>query len=109
MIGRSLHRLFKLDVKLSSGKDLPHLGDRMLQEVFVKRMCDLQPADERKRRDFFTTIGDFGYLNLEKIDVRLETVSLPHLDGEEMMAISLGFLARGILGIRNASITFVKL
>jgi len=35
---------------------------------------------------------------LQKVDVRLETVSLPHLNGEKMMATSLDFLARGILG-----------
>ena len=34
---------------------------------------------------------------LEKVDVRLETVSLPHLNGEEMI-ISLGFLTRDVLG-----------
>ena len=64
MVGGSLHRIFKLDVRLSSGKDLAHLGEIVLQEVFVQRISDLYPADERERRDFFTTIGDFGYLAL---------------------------------------------
>jgi len=44
--------------RLSSGKDLAHLGDIVFQEVFVQGMSDLQPADERERGDFFTTIGD---------------------------------------------------
>ena len=60
MIIGSLHRLFKLDVRLSSEKDLAYLGDIMLQEVFVQRMRDLQPADERERGEFLTIIRDFG-------------------------------------------------
>ena len=40
----SLHRLFKLDVRLSLRKDLAHLGDIVLQEVFVYGMSDLQPV-----------------------------------------------------------------
>jgi len=57
--------------------------------VFVQGLSDLQPVDEPKREDFFTTFGYFGYLALEEFDVQLETVSLHHLDGEEM-TISLG-------------------
>jgi len=60
VIGGS-HCLFKLDVKLSSIKDLTHLGDIVLQEVFVQMMCDLQLAKERECGDF-VTIGDFGQL-----------------------------------------------
>ena len=41
VIGGSLHHLFKLDVRLGSKKDLAHLGDIVLQEVFVQRMCVL--------------------------------------------------------------------
>ena len=82
VVGGSLHRLFKLDVRLRSGKDLAHLDDTMLQEVFVQRMSRLQPVDERVHRDFFTTIGDFDWLALKEVDVRLEIVSLSHLDGE---------------------------
>jgi len=47
VVGGSLHRLFELDVRLSSGKDLTHLGSITLQEVFVQRISDLQPGDER--------------------------------------------------------------
>ena len=60
VVGGSLHHLFKLDVRLSSGKNLAHLDDIILQEMFVQRMSDLQVADERERGDFFTTIKDFG-------------------------------------------------
>ena len=34
---------------------------------------------------------------MEAVDIRLEAVILPHLDGEEVMAVFLGILARGIL------------
>ena len=47
VVGGSLHRLFELDVRLSSGKDFTHLGSITLQEVFVQRISDLQPGDER--------------------------------------------------------------
>ena len=33
VVGGSFHRLFELDVRLRSEKDLAHLGDIMLQEV----------------------------------------------------------------------------
>jgi len=59
VVGGNFYRLFKLDVRLSSGKDLAHLGD-VLQDVFVQRVSDLQPADEREHGDFFITIRDFG-------------------------------------------------
>ena len=65
----------------------------MLQEGFVQGVSDLQPADECERRDLFTAIRDFGKLALKDVDVRFETVSLPHLDEEEVMVILLGLLA----------------
>jgi len=34
VVGESFHCFFKLDVKLSLGKDFAHVGD-VLQEVFV--------------------------------------------------------------------------
>ena len=62
MVGQSLHRLFKLDVRLSSRKYVTHLGDVMLQEVHVKGVSNLQPADECKGGNFLPTVGDFGEL-----------------------------------------------
>jgi len=35
VVVRSLHRLFELDVGLSMGKNLAHLGDIVLQEMLV--------------------------------------------------------------------------
>jgi len=70
----------------------------VLQEVLVQWMSDVLPTDERECKDFFTIAGDFDDLALEEIDVQLETFSLSPLDGEEMVDISLGLLARGVLG-----------
>jgi len=81
---------------LSSGEDLAHLGDVVLQEEFVQGVSDLQPTDECERRDLFTTIRDFGKLALKEVDVGFEAVSLPHLNREEVMVILLDLLARGV-------------
>ena len=83
---------------MSSGEDLAHLGDVVLQEVFVQGVSDLQPTDECERRDLFTTIRDFGKLALKEVDVGFEAVFLPHLNGEEVMAILLDILVRGVSG-----------
>ena len=56
-----------------------------------------QPADECECGYLLTTVRDFVQLTLEEVDVGLEAVSGSHLDGKEVMAISLGFLARGVL------------
>ena len=82
---------------MGSGEDLARLGDVMLQEVFVQGVSDLQSTDECERRDFFIIIRDFAKLGLKEVDVGFGTVSLPHLDGDKVMAILLGLLARGVL------------
>ena len=97
MDGKSLHRLFQLDIKLSSRGYLAHLSEIVLQEAFVQGVSNLQPTDECERRDLFTAIRDFDKWALKEVDVRFEAVSLPHLDREEMMVILLGLLARGVL------------
>ena len=48
----SLHRLFELDVGLSTGKNLTHLGDIVLQEMLVLGLSNLQPADECEGDNF---------------------------------------------------------
>ena len=55
-IGGSLHRLFKLDVRLKSGKDFTHLGDVVLQEVFVQGVTNLQASDKYEGENFLPTI-----------------------------------------------------
>ena len=61
-------------------------------------MSDLQPTDERDCTELFTAIKDFGKLTLKEVDVGFDVVTLSHFDGEEVMAILLSLLARGILG-----------
>ena len=53
----SLYCLLELDVQLCSRKDLTHLGDVMLQEVFVQKVSDLQSVDEHECKYFLTTAG----------------------------------------------------
>jgi len=94
----SLHCLFKLDVGLSTGKNLAHLGDVVLQEMLVQGMSNLQAIDESKGDNFLSTIGDFDELILEEIKIRLEVVSLPHFVGEEVVVFPISILAGGVLG-----------
>ena len=65
----SFHRLFKLDIRLSSGKDFAYLGDSMLQEVFVQGMSNLQPTDKCECDNFLPIVGDFGELVLVEVNV----------------------------------------
>ena len=39
-------RLFYLDVLLLLDIYIPHLGDIVLHQIFVERVCELHPADE---------------------------------------------------------------
>ena len=77
---------------MRSRKGFAQLGDVVLQEV-----CDLQPTDECEYRYLLTTIEDHSELALEEINVGFEVVSLPHLDGEEVVTTHFGFLANGVL------------
>lgn len=69
----------------------------MLQWMLVQGVRNMQPADEYECRDILTAIRNFGRLALEVTDVRVETVLLPHFDGEEVVVL-LGFPVRGALG-----------
>jgi len=58
---------------------------------------NLQPANERERRDIFIAVGHLGELVLEVADVRLENVTGSHFDSEEVVVL-LSFLAGSVLG-----------
>ena len=62
--------------------------------MLAQRVRDLQPADECECRDVLTAVGDLSQLALEVTDVGFEVVVLHHLDGEKMVVVPLGFLAR---------------
>jgi len=67
-------------------------------------VSDVQYTDERECRYLLTTVGDLGVMVPKEVDVRLEVVSRPHLDGEEVVNTPLGFLESGILseeGLNN--------
>ena len=66
----------------------------MLDEVLVQGVRNLQPVDERESRDIVIAVRDLDELALEEEDVRLEHVTLPHLDGEEVIVVLLGLLVR---------------
>jgi len=57
VVRESFHCLFELDVRLGSRKDFAHLGDIVLQEVFMKGMSDLQPTDECECRYFLPLVS----------------------------------------------------
>ena len=60
-------------------------------------MRNLQPADEFESRNIFITVRDLDELTLKEADVRLEVVTLPYFEREEVMVVLLGLLARGVL------------
>ena len=60
-------------------------------------MRNSQPIDECEGNNFLPTVRDFEELILEEIEVRLEAISLPYSDREEMVAVPLRLLAGGVL------------
>jgi len=58
---------------------------------------NLQPANERECRDVLTAVKDFDEFALEETDVRIKVVTLPHLNGKEVMVVLLDPLARDVL------------
>ena len=70
----------------------------MFQEMFIQCVRDLQPADECDCKDVLTTVEDLSQLALEVANVRFKVVTLPHLDGENVVVVPLSLPARCILG-----------
>ena len=96
VVGGSLHRLFELNVGLSTNKNLAHLANVVLQEMLVQGMSNLQPADACESGNFLSTLGDFELI-LKEIEVRLESVSLHHFDKEEVVVVPLNLLTEGVI------------
>ena len=84
--------------RVDLGIKLAHLNDIVLQKMFVQGVRDLQLTDERECRDVHTIVGDLDQLTLEESDVGFGAITLPHLDGEEVMVILLGLPVRCVLG-----------
>jgi len=91
--------LFYLDVLLSPYEDIPHLGDDILHQMFVKKVNDLQPTDEGVSGYVLATVVYQGHLVLKVIDIILQALSRFHLDREEMVVVLLEFLSRRKLAV----------
>jgi len=59
---------------------------------------NLQPTDECECRDIFTAVEKLGKLSLKALFIRLEVVTLPLLNEEEVVIILLGIRMGGVLG-----------
>ena len=57
----------------------------------------MQPVDECEGGYFLPTVG-FDELILKEIEVRLEAISFPHSDREEVVVVPLSLQDGGVLG-----------
>ena len=57
----------------------------------------MQPVDECECKDILTVVGNFVQLALKIADVGLESITLPHLYGEDVMVVLLCLPMRGVL------------
>ena len=55
--GGSSSPLFNLYILIFPDKDIPHLGDIVLHQMFVEGVNDLQPTDKSDSGYFFVTVG----------------------------------------------------
>ena len=76
--------------------------------MLVQWVRNLQPTNERERRDIFTAVGYLGKLVLKVVDIRVETITRSHFDSEKVVVIFLG-LSMGGYWVRNASAISSKL
>ena len=91
---RQPSRLFNLYVLLCPDKDIPHLGDIVLHEMFVKRVGDLQPTDDGNNVYVLITVVYQGHLALKIVDIVLQTLPQFYLDCKKMIIVSLKFPLR---------------
>ena len=61
--------LLYLDVLLSLNKNIPHPGDVILHQMFVKGIGDLQPANEGDGGYVLVTIVYQGHLTLKIVNI----------------------------------------
>jgi len=59
-------------------------------------MGDLQPADECECTNILTTVANLSKSALEVVDVGLKTITMPYLNGEELIVVLLGLPVRGV-------------
>jgi len=76
---------------LDPEEDVSHLDDFVFHQVLVKRVDDLQPNDERCRRNVSVVTIYMSHLPLEITDVLFEALPRLHPDGEEVIIVLLEF------------------
>jgi len=94
-------RILDVDVFLSPREDVPHFGDFMLHQVFVKIVGDLQPAGERNSNHIIIAVIHQGHLALEIIDIMFEVLSGLHLNRDEVIVVLLKLPSGSILVIES--------
>ena len=82
VIGFTSGSILDLYVLLSPREDIPHPSDFMLHQVFVKRMRDLQPTDERSDNHSVIEVIYQGHLTLKITNKIFEALSRLYLDCE---------------------------
>ena len=63
--------LFYVDVLLNPNKNIPHLGDAILHQMFVEGVGDLQSTDEGGSGYVLIAVVHQGHLALKVINVAL--------------------------------------
>jgi len=93
--------ILNLYVFLSSREDVPHPGNCVLHQVFVERVRELQPNDERCGSYVVIIVIHQGHLALEITDIVLEALSGLYLDCKEVIVVPLELLPRSVLVIES--------
>ena len=95
--GYGPNHLFYKDVLLHLDKDIPHLGDVVLHQMFVEGVCDLQPIDEYGSGYVLVIVIYQGHLALKLFDVVLQTLPRFHLYHKEVVVVPMKFPLRSKL------------
>jgi len=101
VIGFTSSSILDLYVLLSLREDVPHPSDFMLHQVFVKKMRDLQPTDERSDNHVVIEVIHQGHLALKITNKIFEALSRLYLDCEEVIVILLRPSSGSVLVIES--------
>ena len=91
--------ILNLHVLLSLREDVPHPGNFMLHQIFVERVGNLQPIDERSENHIVIAVIHQGHLTLKITDVMFEALSGLHLDRDKVIIVILKLLSGSVLVI----------
>ena len=85
--GGSPTRLFNLYVLLRIEKDISHLGDVILHQIFIEGDGNLQSTDEEVNDYVLITVVYQGHLALKVVDIALQALLRFHFNYEEMVVV----------------------